>query len=267
MTLVIATGGVDLSVGAVIAIAGTVLALLVAHAGLNPWLAMLITLGAGLAAGLANGLMVAAIGIEPIVATLVLMVSGRGIAQWLSDGEIVSFNNPSLSYVGSGYLFGFPFPAVVTLAAAAATALFVRRTAAGLFIESSGDNPVAARICGIDVRTVKLFVYAVSGLFAAVAGILVASDTMSADAANAGLYYELDAILAVVIGGTSLTGGRFNLLGSLVGAALIQAVNTTILMKGIRPEFTLVVKAVAVVAVCLLQSKAFRQRIGLAAVG
>lgn len=126
----------------------------------------------------------------------------------------------------------------------------------GLFVEATGDNAAASRLAGVDTARVKLLVYVLCGVCAGLAGLIVASDIKGADANNAGMYIELDAILAVVIGGTSLSGGRFSLVGSLIGALLIQSLTTTILTKGIPVQFTLVVKAIVILAVCLMQSGA-----------
>jgi len=259
MTLVIATGGVDLSVGAVLAIVGTVAAGMVTRGvGIGPTLVWALVWALGL--GLVNGGLVAFGKVQPIIATLILMVAGRGIAQLLSDGQIITFTDPSLSYFGSGHIASVPFSWFMVGGVWLALTLLVRRTALGLFIESVGDNPVAARISGINVVGVLGTVYAVVAVCAGLAGLLVVAETRAADANNAGLYIELDAILSVVLGGTSLTGGRFSLGGSLLGAIFIQALTTTILTKGVQVEWTLVVKAVVVLAVCLLQSPAWRTR-------
>lgn len=263
MTLVIATGGVDLSVGAVMAISGSIVALSVVKHHWGPAIVVGLTVGAGAILGSFNGMLVAVVEVQPIVATLILMVSGRGIAQLMTDGQIVQFEDPSIKYFGSGFVFALPFPAVVTVLAYVASALLVRRTPIGLFIEASGDNATASRYSGVDVRRVKWFAYAFCGVCAALAGLVLTADTGAGDANTTGLNLELDAILAVVIGGTPLTGGRFNLAGSFIGALIIQALTTTILTKGVRVEFTLVVKAIAVIAVCLLQSEAFRRRVSL----
>jgi simple sugar transport system permease protein len=259
MTLVIATGGVDLSVGAVLAIVGTVAAGMVTRGvGIGPTLVWALVWAFGL--GLVNGGLVAFGKVQPIIATLILMVAGRGIAQLLSDGQIITFTDPSLSYFGSGHIASVPFSWFMVGGVLLALTLLVRRTALGLFIESVGDNPVAARISGINVVGVLGTVYAVVAVCAGLAGLLVVAETRAADANNAGLYLELDAILSVVLGGTSLTGGRFSLGGSLLGVIFIQALTTTILTKGVQVEWTLVVKAVVVLAVCLLQSPAWRTR-------
>ena len=254
MTLVIATGGVDLSVGAVLAIAGAVAATLLTQTAAPVAVVVAAALGAGLLAGACNGLLIARFGIQPIVATLVLMVAGRGVAQLLTAGQIITFANPTFAALGTGHLLGLPVPVVVTAAAFALGAALLRGSALALLIEAVGNNVVASRIAGVPVRLIQVMVYAGSGLGAGLAGVLVAADIKAADANNAGLYLELDAILAVVIGGTPLTGGRFTLAGTILGALIIQTLTTTILTRGVPVEYTLAVKAVVVLAVCLLQS-------------
>jgi len=261
MTLVIATGGVDLSVGAIMAIAGAIAALLVAKVHTSVMTVVLVSLAASCAAGLWNGMLVGYLGIQPIVATLILMVSGRGIAQLLSRGQIIIFEHHPFEYVGGGFLLGLPFTIFIVAAVLLITILLTRRTAIGLYIESVGANPTASHYAGINVKLIKLLVYVFSGLCAGIAGLIVTSDIRAADANNAGLYLELDAILCVVIGGTALTGGRFYLAGSILGALILQAVTTTILTRGVPPEFALVVKAMVVVTVCLLQSEQFRGKV------
>jgi len=258
MTLVIATGGVDLSVGAVMAISGSVAAWLISETGWGVGPLILVTLGATVAAGCWNGALVSLFGVQPIVATLILMVSGRGIAQLITQGQIITFEHPGFSFIGGGTLWGVPFTVVTVAAVSAGLGLLTRGTAMGLFIEAVGDNETASRYAGLSPRDIKTMVYALSGLCAGIAGMIVASDIKAADANNAGLYVELDGILAVVIGGTALTGGRFSLVGSLVGALLIQTVTTTILTRGVPVEYTLVVKALVVLIVCLLQSDRLR---------
>lgn len=262
MTLVIATGGVDLSVGAVMAIAGTVSALLVSKAEVPLAVVVLAALGAGWLCGAVNGLLVGGFGIQPIVATLILMVAGRGIAQLLSDGQILTVDRPSFNFIGGGFFLALPFPVTIVVVAALVLWFAIRRSALGLYIESVGGNEHALRYSGVDPRFVKFSVFMLLGILSAAAGIVATSDIKAADANNVGLYLELDAILAVAIGGTSLVGGRFYLAGSLLGALLIQALTTTILSRGVPVQYTLVVKAVVIIAVCLLQSEAFRAMLG-----
>jgi ribose/xylose/arabinose/galactoside ABC-type transport system permease subunit len=258
MSLVIATGGVDLSVGATMAIIGSLAAKLVVEWQYNFPVVVALCVVLGAALGLWNGALVSFLGVQPIVATLILMVAGRGVAQLLTNGQIITFENPSFVYFGTGFFAGLPVRCSIVLVSAALTYLLVRKTALGLFIEAVGDNETGSRYSGIDTRFIKCFAYASSGFFAAVAGLIVASNIKAADANNAGLYIELDAILAVVLGGTALTGGRFYLLNSLVGAILIQTLTTTILTRGVPVEYTLVVKALMILMVCLAQSEQFR---------
>jgi simple sugar transport system permease protein len=266
MTLVIATKGVDLSVGAVMAIAGAVAALLVTDG--VPFIDVstsvpLIVLGGLVVATLAgvfNGVLVGKLGIQPIVATLVLMVAGRGVAQLLTDGQILIFSHPKFEQVGSGAVLGLPVPVWICAVAFVALGVLVRRTALGLFVEASGSSAAAARLAGVSSDRVIVSVYAISGLMAGVAGVIACADIKGADSYNAGLYTELDAILAVAVGGTSLAGGRFSLAGSMVGAVLIQTLTTTIVVRGVSPHATLVAKALVIVLVVLLQSPEFRAR-------
>jgi len=258
MTLVIATGGVDLSVGAVMAITGATAALLLTKAALAVPAVILISLAVAIIAGVWNGALVGLFKVPPIVATLILMVSGRGIAQLLTDGQIITFENKSFEFVGRGAFAGLPFTLTLVLTVWLFLSLLKSRTALGLFIECTGDNETASRYSGVNTNLVKLVTYSICSLCAGLAGLIVTTDIKAADSNNAGLWLELDAILATVIGGTALTGGRFYLAGALIGAVLIQTLTTTILTRGVAVELTLVVKAVVVILVCLLQSERFR---------
>ena len=261
MCLVIATGGIDLSVGAIMAIAGAAAAESVLG-GLSPWLAIFVALGAGVLCGLWNGVLVAILDIQPIVATLVLMVAGRGVAQLITGGQIPNFNAPVLVFLGQGVIFGIPFPLILALAMLGLTVLLVRKTALGLMIETIGENPVTARYCGIPVGTIKLLVYVFSGLCAGMAGLVDAALIRSADANNAGLYLELDAIFAVVVGGTALIGGRFYLVGAVIGALLLTTLTTTILALNVPSQLIPLPKAVVIIGVILLQAPLFRRFLG-----
>ncbi|MFC7486125.1 ABC transporter permease [Knoellia sp. CPCC 206453] len=262
MCLVIATRGIDLSVGAVVAISGAVTCTYIAAAP-DPGSAQTALIGMGIALvlcvvlGVWNGFLVAVLGIQPIIATLVLMTAGRGIAMLITDGQIITVNSPAYRTVGAGFLF-LPVSILIALAVLVAVALVTRRTALGLLIESVGVNPEASRLTGIHARTIRWTVYVFAGLCAGVAGLMISSNVSAADANNAGLWIEMDAILAVVIGGTSLAGGRYSLVGTLIGALTIQTLTTTVYSMGIAPEITLVFKAVVVVTVCLLQAPKFR---------
>ncbi|PYK60697.1 MAG: sugar ABC transporter permease [Verrucomicrobia bacterium] len=259
MTLVIATAGVDLSVGAVVAIAGSVAARLIVQQQIGLPMALAATSGLCLVLGAWNGTLVGWLGVQPIVATLILMVAGRGIAQLLAGGQIITVESSGFSFIAGGYFLGLPFPVTMVALMLLLTVALTRGTALGLFIEAVGNNETAALFAGVNPCAVKMFAYAFTGLCSGMAGIIEASDIKAADANNAGLYLELDVILAVVIGGTPLNGGRFDLAGSLVGALIIQTLTTTIKMRGVPVEYTLVVKAVVVLVICLAQSPELRK--------
>lgn len=253
MTAVIASKGVDLSVGAVMAMAGAVAATMTVADHSLP-VVILSALAVGLACGLLNGFLVAVLELQPIVATLILMVAGRGIAQLITEGVIVTFVEPGLIFFGTGSFLGIPMPVIIAAVLALVTVFIVRRTALGLLIESIGVNREASTYAGINSRLLIVLAYTFCGFCAALAGIIVAADIRGADANNAGLWLELDAILAVVIGGTSLLGGRFSILMSVLGAIIIQAMNTGILISGFPPEYNLIVKAAVIILILLAQS-------------
>ncbi|MDN4610198.1 ABC transporter permease [Arthrobacter burdickii] len=263
MTLVIASRGIDLSVGAVAAIAGAVSCTYIYNSPdpsslRTASVGVAIAVVAGLVLGLWNGFLVSVIGIQPIIATLVLMTAGRGLAQLVTDGQIISVSNDSYQAIGAGFFLGLPISILIAAAAFGVAGLLTRRTALGTLIEAVGINPVASRLAGLSARSIIWTVYVFSGLCAAIAGLMISSNVTAADANNAGLYIEMDAILAVVIGGTSLAGGRYSLVGTLVGALIIQTLTTTVYTLGIPPEVTLVFKALVVIVVCLLQSSKAR---------
>jgi len=260
MTLVIATGGIDLSVGSVVAISGA-LACLAISEGTGVLAAVAVAVAVALVLGAFNGFLVAVVGIQPIVATLILMVAGRGLAQLITDGQIITVTDANFKVIGGGYLLMLPFGILLALVVLAATVFLTRRLALGLLIESVGGNAEASRLAGLRSRGILITVYAFAALCAGIAGVMVASNVSSADGNNAGLWIELDAILAVVIGGTLLTGGRFSLGGTVLGALVIQTLTTTIYSIGVPPETTLLFKALVVAAVCLLQSTAFRSKV------
>ncbi|MFY0407529.1 ABC transporter permease [Solicola sp. PLA-1-18] len=266
MTLVIATRGIDLSVGAVVAISGAVTCTYIAGAP-DPTSASAAVVGLSMALGLCvllglwNGFLVSVLGIQPIIATLVLMTAGRGIAMLVTDGQIITVTNPAYRQIGAGFLV-LPISILISLAVLAAVAVVTRRTALGMLIEAVGVNPEASRLAGVRARTIIWTVYVFAALCAGVAGLMISSNVSAADANNAGLWIEMDAILAVVIGGTSLAGGRYSLTGTLVGALIIQTLTTTVYTAGIAPEITLLFKAIVVIAVCLLQSPRARATFG-----
>ena len=203
-------------------------------------------------------MLVSVFGVQPIIATLVLMTAGRGIALLITDGQIVTITSAPFKILGAGFVFGLPVAILVSLSVFALVGLLTRRTALGMLLESVGINPEASRLAGVRYRTIVFAVYVFCALCAGIAGLMIASNISAADANNAGLWIEMDAILAVVIGGTSLLGGRFSLTGTILGALIIQTLTTTVYTAGITPETTLVFKALVVIAVCLLQAPKFR---------
>jgi len=270
MTLVIATGGVDLSVGAVIAISaamGAVLinpalgnalisnAILTKDATNTPlWLIVLADLGAGTLCGLWNGLLVSRGKIQPMVATLILMVAGRGIAQLITNGQIMTIYYTPYWWFGNGFILGLPVAIYIVVVMFLLAWVLVRRTSIGLFIESVGINAKSTYYSGISEQNIKLFAYTFCGFCAAIAGLILSSYVHSADANNIGLNYELDAILAVVIGGTLMSGGRFSLLASVIGALIIWTFTITMYTFGVPANALLAGRAVLVLVVILLYS-------------
>ncbi len=266
MTLVIATGGIDLSVGAVMAISGAVACLLIQDLpnqnAVGSVLGIIaIAIGVSLVMGLWNGSLVAIIGVQPIIATLILMVAGRGIAQLITDGQIINVQSGPYATIATGFFLGLPVAFLIAAAAVALILLLTRRTALGLLLESVGGSPTASRLAGIGARRITIMVYVVAGGFAGLAGLIYSANIKSADSISAGNLIELDAILAVVIGGTALIGGRFSIAGTVIGAILIQTLSVTVVAIGIPPEANLLFKAVVVVALCLSQSPDFRAKV------
>ncbi|PPF79424.1 sugar ABC transporter permease [Subtercola sp. Z020] len=267
MTLVIATRGIDLSVGAVAAISGAV-ACSILLGSPDPGavgtviVAVAAALVTSLVLGLWNGFLVSVIGIQPIIATLVLMTAGRGVAMLITEGQILTVDSAPFKSLGSGFLLGMPVAVVIGAAIFVVAALLTRRTALGMLIESVGINPEASRQAGVRARVLLFAVYTFCALSAGIAGLILTANQTAADSNNTGLFIELDAILAVVIGGTSLAGGRYSLAGTLVGALVIQTLVTTVYTVGIPPIVTMVFKAAVVTAVCLLQSPATSAAVG-----
>lgn len=270
MTLVIATGGVDLSVGAVIAISAAMGAVLINPALGNKlitndiltadttntplWLIVLADLGAGTLCGLWNGWLVSRGKIQPMVATLILMVAGRGIAQLITNGQIMTIYYTPYFWFGNGFIFGLPVSIYIVAVVFLFAWILVRKTSIGLFIESVGVNAKATYYSGISEKNIKLFVYTFCGFCAAIAGLILSSYVHSADGNNNGLNYELDAILAVVIGGTMMTGGRFSLFSSILGALVIWTFTITMYTFGVPANALLAGRALLVLVVILLYS-------------
>jgi galactofuranose transport system permease protein len=257
MTLVIAARGLDISVGAVVAIAAATAAIIIGTTT-SLWLAIAAALGVALLCGVWNGALVVGAGMQPIIATLILMVAGRGVAQLITNGQIITIYYAPYDFLGNGFLLGLPFAALLAAAVIGLLHLLLNATPLGLFIRAIGVNPLAARIAGVRAGPITLSLYAFSGLMAGIAGLIISSNVKSADANNAGQLLELDAILAVTLGGTALTGGKFSLAGTVLGALIIQTLTSTIYSLGVPPEVNLVFKAALIFVVMLLQSPDFR---------
>ncbi len=251
MTLVIATGGIDLSVGSLMAISGAAAPLIFLNPSLSPALGLALAfsvpvLAAG-AGGLFNGLLVTRFRIQPIIATLILYIAGRGVAQVLTNGNLQSFRNPAFEYLAYGRPLGIPFQVLLMLLIVVLAAWLLRATVFGRYLVAVGDNEAAARLAGIPVGRVKTAVYMLSGVLAGVAGLIVVAINRSSDASQVGLNMELDAIAAVAVGGTALTGGRTYVIGTLLGACIIQLIRYTLLAWGVPDAAALIVKAVIII--------------------
>lgn len=254
MTLVIATGGIDLSVGSVMAIASAVAATQLER---GAGLAMLLALAAATGVGAFNGALISGFRIQPIIVTLALLIAGRGVAQVFSGGNLVPFSSPSFEYLGKGVVAGVPVQVFVMVLVVAVAVFLMRATAFGRYVVSVGGNEAAARLAGVKVHRTKITVYALSGLLAGLAGLIDTARLGASDAQKVGLNIELDAIAATVVGGTPLTGGRATVLGTLVGALIMQVITTGFVMNGISYSWSLVIKAaIIVVAVYIQRPKA-----------
>lgn len=263
MTLVIATKGIDLSVGAVYAIGAAIAAQWIIDRDQSAlgtvFTAVTLALLVAAIIGAWNGAMVAYFGVQPIVATLILMIAGRGIAQLITGGQIPSVSDTTpFVELGRGAVATIPVPIIIGVLVFAVLALLTRTTALGMLLEAVGGNPTASRLAGIRSKGITILAYLVCGFCAGLAGLIGAANLGSADANNGGLWIELDAILAVVIGGTALIGGRFFLLGTVIGVAIIETLNVTIINVGLSSQWQFTAKAIVVFIVAVLQSPEFR---------
>ena len=262
MTLVIATGGIDLSVGSIMAIAGA-LAPIIFLSHRSPWnhpavgnsAAILAALLAAALFGLFNGGLVTSFRIQPIIATLVLYIAGRGIAQVMTNGNLQSFHDPGFQFIGLGHLLGVPAQVILMLLVAGIAAWALRATAWGRFVVASGDNEAAARLAGVPVDRVKRSVYMISGLLAGLAGLVAIAINSASDANQVGQGMELDAIVAVAVGGTPLSGGQANIGGTLCGAAIVQLIRFTLLAKGVPFAAAEIVNAAIILIAVALQRR------------
>jgi ribose transport system permease protein len=250
MALVIGTEGIDLSVGSVMAIAAALIPL---YIGYGVWPAMAIAVAAGALAGLVNGGLVAFAGIQPIVATLGLFVAGRGLALVFADGRLVELFDPALNTIGNGSVLGVPIALLVAGLVALVAGVAVHRAAFGRRLAAIGGNRPAAALAGLPVRRTLLAVYVISGVLAAVAGILNTARLGASDPSFVGLLIELSAITAVVVGGTPLSGGRVRILGTLAGALLMQLIIATVIQHDLHDSTARMIQAAIIVAAVYVQ--------------
>lgn len=259
MTLVIATGGIDLSVGAIMALAGALAPLIfmsplgVEYPMLGLFLAFSVPLVAAAMCGLFNGVMVSVLNVQPIIATLILFISGRGIAQVLTNGNLQTFKNAGFSFLGTGKVLGLPFQGWLAVAIAAVIFWIVTRTTFGRYLLAIGGNEKAARLSGGPVRSVKIGAYVICAILSGIAGMIVVAINSASDAARNGNLMELDAIAAAVVGGALLQGGRAPIFGAILGAVIIQLVKYTLLANGVEDEVALVAKALIILLAVYVQ--------------
>lgn len=266
MTFVIATGGIDISCGTVVAISAAVCCLTlggdISGVPEHPFIiAIIASLIAGVIAGCWNGFLVSRLKIQAMVATLILMTSGRGIAQLLTDGQIITVYYKPFSYIG-GVIPGFMLPTsmIIALLMILLVLFLDRKTSLGLMIQSVGINQTASRYAGVKVTLVLFAVYVFSGFCAGTAGLIESSLIRAADANNAGLNMEMDAILAVTLGGTLMVGGRYYIGGTIIGAITIQTLTTTMYSIGVPSDILPAIKAVVILLIITIQSQTFKDK-------
>jgi galactofuranose transport system permease protein len=257
MTLVVATGGIDLSVGASMAIAGALAPMLFMNIDgpLGILLAFTLPILAAAVCGVFNGFLVTRLNVQPIVATLVLFIAGRGIAQVVTDGSLQAFSNPAFQWIALGKVAGVPFQILLMLALVALFTWIVRKTLFGKYLLVTGGNEDAAYLSGIPTARVKMIAYTLCAALAGLAGLISISVNSSSDANVVGLGVELDAIAAVAVGGTALTGGKAYITGTLIGALIIQLLRYTLLAHGIPDAAALVLKAAIIIIAVYVQKK------------
>jgi simple sugar transport system permease protein len=257
MTLVISTSGIDLSVGSVMAVAGAA-AMQMLSGGMNVWLAIAFSLIIGLAVGCINGALIAFLGLQPFITTLIMMLAGRGLAKVITSGQNTDAGSAPgigpLKWMANGFILGIPANFVIAILIVVLVGLLMRKTAMGMMVESVGINAEASRMTGIKPKKILFTVYALSGLLAAIAGLFATASVMRVDVVKTGQDLEMYAILAVVIGGTSLLGGKFSLSGSALGAIIIAMIRKTIITLGVDAAATPAFFAVVVIVICVMQA-------------
>lgn len=249
MALVIGTEGIDLSVGSVMALSAAVMPL---YIGYGTWPAILIGVASGAVTGFIAGTLVSRLGLQPIVATLAIMVGGRGLANVIG-GQIKNLNDPGLVALGSGSLIGVPYTVLIAGLLLLIVAFVVRRTTFGRALEAVGGNPKASELAGLRIKRVLTYVYVISGVLAAIAGVLLAARSHASDPRTLGQLMELSAIAAVVIGGTPLSGGKIRVFGTLAGALLMQLIVSTLVAHNIADSVAQMVQAGVIIVAVYVQ--------------
>ena len=250
VALTIGTEGIDLSVGSVMALASAFLPL---YLGYGWPVALAVVLLVGALAGLVNGSLVAFVGVQPIIATLALLVGGRGLAQIFAGGQSLPITDPTVLWLGQGRLFGIPAPVIVAVVAVFVVGFLVKRTTFGRYVVAIGGNRSASFLSGHPVRRTLLAVYVISGLLAAIAGIVATARLGASDPSNIGLLIELSAITAVVVGGTPLSGGKVKIMGTVMGALLIQLITNTFIANNLPFTWAQVLTAAIILVAVYVQ--------------
>jgi galactofuranose transport system permease protein len=265
MAPVLSSRGVDLSVGSIMAISAAVGVQLVSG-GTASSLAIAGAIAAAALCGLWNAALVTLLRVQPFVATLILMIAGRGLAQMITGSQITTFHDPALEYMGLGRpaWLPLPFPFLLASALLIASGFAFRGTALGLLLEATGSNQEAARLSGVRARTLIACAYTFSALCAGVAGLIAAANIKAADPFHAGQNMELAAIFGAVAGGTPLTGGRFSLVGAFAGGMLMQCLITTMYARGVRSDLAPLPQALIILLICILASVPWGRRPGRA---
>ena len=253
VTFVIITGGIDLSVGSIVAVTGVVAALLASQPDMPVIVPILGGLLAGLVFGILNGLIVTKSKIAPFIVTLGIMTIGRGLALILSKGRPISNLTESFNFIGAGDIFGIPFPIIVLVIVFIISYLLLKNTVFGRYVYAIGGNEQAAWASGINVNKIKLSVYALCGTLAGLAGILLTS-RITTGQPNAGAGFELDAIAAAIIGGTSTSGGTGTIAGTLLGALLIGVINNGLDLMNVSSYYQQVIMGAIIIGAVLLDS-------------
>lgn len=253
MTFVLLTGGIDLSVGSVVAASGSLMVSMLASLGIPLWQGVLVGLGLGALLGLVNGLVIARGSLPPFIVTLAMLTIARGLAYVYTDGRPTRYDDPAFSAIGNGYIGPVPVPVAITLVWFLICAILLYRTRFGRHVYAIGGNLEAARFSGIKIPSVITLVYVISGFAAGLSGIILAA-RMSSGQPIAGQGFELDAIAAIVLGGTSLAGGKGKLSGTLIGALIIGVLNNGLNLMQVSFYYQLIIKGLVIVGAVYLDT-------------